>query len=547
MHCVVIFVSLIDICVSLSVQSHINEWCSKFLTLQSFSSCEPKPDFPCNKIFGRTIVPGLNISDFQPYGKSVDGHWQQIVNPDINPLACFKGTCSKNIRFIVGAFDSKGLQKPVEVTFHDGSKILANFIDSIVHGLSVEFDPSGHQTRIGFYHNGQESFPFWHFSPSTNSAVLYWNPEKALYLVNDECFAVNLISNRILSGHRCLASEFVTENEFLLPKTVDLNSSLIPEFQAPDYLTSVSDFVMAQSTWLSLMSHPSIHGQSIFQDPSKSVLDIVDPVAIPKTFDDGTTTKCNAIVTAHLLLPGSLHETPMVCALGSGSKWIGNLLEWSTGIQGYVDAVAVLSPRYKRGAGLFVKTHHQVLQHVSEARKRESLSWRMRHIQNYHGRGILLIRSPYKTILSHWKHRHAGDEVSSMNDVELVAGLRTKEFHEFAKMELKIWMDIALDWLAVVPELFVIHYENFLEDKMKEIRKVLDFFNLPHDRARLKCVASHQSSKFKRQHQNQIPKDVFTTELLSLFDDAIEKVNKFILSRDLEPLPVSKYDFTNLI
>ena len=65
----------------------------------------------------------------------------------------------------------------------------------------------------------------------------------------------------------------------------------------------------------------------------------------------------------------------------------------------------VMTPMYKRGAGLFVKTHHGRVRHVDESRSRDPAEWRMNHIRNFEGRGILLLRNPYTAVVSHWNHR----------------------------------------------------------------------------------------------------------------------------------------------
>ena len=66
---------------------------------------------------------------------------------------------------------------------------------------------------------------------------------------------------------------------------------------------------------------------------------------------------------------------------------------------------SVLTPMYKQGAGLLVKTHHGVLKTTGQGRSRDLASWRMAHIRRFKGRGMLLLRNPYTTVISHWNHR----------------------------------------------------------------------------------------------------------------------------------------------
>ena len=138
----------------------------------------------------------------------------------------------------------------------------------------------------------------------------------------------------------------------------------------------------------------------------------------------------------------SVLETPLVCAPGSGSKWIMNLIEWSTGIRSYFQAIAVFSaPYYKRGAGLFTKTHHTTIETPGKVRERMPVDWRMNHMKAFFGyRGdaglgaVLLLRNPYDAILSYWAHKSAQHEMETPKD--FLFSLRSKGFQEHVRVEL---------------------------------------------------------------------------------------------------------------
>jgi len=134
---------------------------------------------------------------------------------------------------------------------------------------------------------------------------------------------------------------------------------------------------------------------------------------------------CDEILKSIPYIENTFVETPLVASLGSGSKWVGGLIDWTTGVQNYNGAfeckvallkipcrmivktqiMLVYTPQYKRGSSLIVKTHHAMILETNEPRRRENLFWRLSHLQRFNARGILLIRNPYTAIISHWNHR----------------------------------------------------------------------------------------------------------------------------------------------
>ena len=81
------------------------------------------------------------------------------------------------------------------------------------------------------------------------------------------------------------------------------------------------------------------------------------------------------------------------------------------------------TPYYKRGAGLLIKTHLGILKSVAEGRNRVFPEWRMSHIRNFEGRGILLIRNPYTAVISHWNHRFADFNLFGLSKALIIFGV----------------------------------------------------------------------------------------------------------------------------
>ena len=57
------------------------------------------------------------------------------------------------------------------------------------------------------------------------------------------------------------------------------------------------------------------------------------------------------------------------------------------------------------------------------------LSWRRRHVNHFDGKGVLVIRNPYKAILSYWNFKNTKSHTKTISG----ASLRSERFQQFAK------------------------------------------------------------------------------------------------------------------
>lgn len=110
----------------------------------------------------------------------------------------------------------------------------------------------------------------------------------------------------------------------------------------PGVAGRLEDTVLMQSTWLKLRARDRREPfRSVFAAGESDLEALRDPTGVERGFQDGRQpTSCDGAARSVALRPGSLHEFALACAQGSGSKWVLSLLELSTGIQSYVDAVA---------------------------------------------------------------------------------------------------------------------------------------------------------------------------------------------------------------
>ena len=102
----------------------------------------------------------------------------------------------------------------------------------------------------------------------------------------------------------------------------------------------------------------------------------------------------------------SLQTRALVSYPGSGNSWTRYLLEAATGVftgsfyrnKGIIKAGLYGEARdYRDGSTLLQKTHHNM--------KQSKLEWRQKQIRQFGGRGVLVIRNPYKAIISFYNFK----------------------------------------------------------------------------------------------------------------------------------------------
>ena len=98
----------------------------------------------------------------------------------------------------------------------------------------------------------------------------------------------------------------------------------------------------------------------------------------------------------------------------------------------------------------------------------------------------------------------------------------------FALEHLEVWREIIMDWVVVGgTRVLVTHYEDFLQDKMGQLRRVLGYLNIAPDSRRLQCVEFADLEFYKRR-SSQSTKHLFTKKLKYEFNKAIDEVNKIL-------------------
>ena len=108
---------------------------------------------------------------------------------------------------------------------------------------------------------------------------------------------------------------------------------------------------------------------------------------------------------------------------------------------------------YNDGSTLLQKTHHRA-PYVPQYRQ-FGLDWRIHHVRLFGGRGVLVIRNPYKAILSYWNFVRTNSHTKTV----AAESFHSADFHEFVRVGAERWLELLQDWLEFATDCHLIMYE----------------------------------------------------------------------------------------
>ena len=82
------------------------------------------------------------------------------------------------------------------------------------------------------------------------------------------------------------------------------------------------------------------------------------------------------------------------------------------------------------------------------------MKWRKDHINEFVG-GVLVIRNPYKAILSYWNF----EKTQSHTEIVQTQTLLTDDFIDFSTRGIDRWLQLIEDWIYFSENYHVIFYE----------------------------------------------------------------------------------------
>ena len=163
------------------------------------------------------------------------------------------------------------------------------------------------------------------------------------------------------------------------------------------------------------------------------------------------------------------------------------------------------------------------------------VKWRREHINSFKGRAIVIIRNPYKAIISNWNHMKA----TSNTKIADASTFKTLAFEKFVFQQSLRWLEVIEDWITFGREVHFIFYENFVDNPIEETRKLVKYLKLPIDEDRLSCLSKATTGSFLRTgHQPKIP---FTLDQHRIIRMMIRQADKIVKDHNNEGLPIEKY------
>ena len=173
------------------------------------------------------------------------------------------------------------------------------------------------------------------------------------------------------------------------------------------------------------------------------------------------------------------------------------------------------------------------------------------NIVYFNGKGILLIRNPFKCVLSAFRHEKFGVHANSEYGlkVDIMSALRYQgddrnrinitEFEEAALGLVNIWREIVENWVKL-GEVLVVHYEDVVSDKVTEVERMLRYLNISPDKNRLECV-KYASLDFYKRHSHGGGEQFYRPQLATVFRENIAMVDELLLQYGHRGIPYSKY------
>ena len=167
----------------------------------------------------------------------------------------------------------------------------------------------------------------------------------------------------------------------------------------------------------------------------------------------------------------------------------------------------------------------------------------------FHGRAILLVRNPFSAILSMFRHVHFGfhsssemavkEDILSVFNTEKVHLYFTHKFRNFAAKSILKWRKIIEDWI-ILGDVIVVHFEDLSDDKIREMKRILEFLHVSPDPHRLTCLKFSTVDIFKRKSK-PLPRNPFSEDLSVNIRQHIDYVDSLLLELGHPGIPYNKY------
>ena len=165
-----------------------------------------------------------------------------------------------------------------------------------------------------------------------------------------------------------------------------------------------------------------------------------------------------------------------------------------------------------------------------------NLTWRKKHVAIFGGRGVIVVRNPYKAIISYWNWEKTGGHHTKVVKYDTYD---TQEFRDFVFTGVYRWFELIDDWIKFGKDLYFVFYEELKDNPVEEIRKLLLYLGLEVDEGRLACLSNHLVGSFHRVSKDT--EDPFTEEHNLMISSVVEKVDRILQNVLARKMPSYRY------
>ncbi|TRY79536.1 hypothetical protein TCAL_14836 [Tigriopus californicus] len=495
----------------------------------------------------------LNILDTEQFsfdgiveenGKPVGSGTLTKLAKNEQEIVCFKSMCHCDIQSVTGNFSHGLVNGKGRIIYQDGRSLKTSFNSSVPFGGFLMTDKKNRHFSIGVFDKGQRVGNLWFHDYRTGHRFYGSANGQGCFFLASSVICGSMQDFLLRDGHKC-TNFWNTRNEIgmmeISPIQCETDSKALNFGNATNFQAK-EDRLSAQLLWLHLkyLKKPEsifLNGLTLEKNASKSqrLITNMEEVSLQSI-------QCKGKLDLFQLPKNSVMEHLGLSYPGSGSKWIFQSISLFTGIK---DCYLWLEhePLYERRSASIIKSHHQRAEMYQKItpdvnRKSETMVWRLDHIYNFGGRAIILVRNPYDSILAHWNHVLAGELELAR---EYLKTLHSEQFLNFVKIEIKLWLEILLDWIPISSRVMILHFEEFKRDVSKELLRVNKYLGLEPDLTRLACVSTLENSLWQRKKRPKVKRKNFPLEIINLFDDTIDQARLLLKEYGFEDLPTDQY------
>ena len=157
---------------------------------------------------------------------------------------------------------------------------------------------------------------------------------------------------------------------------------------------------------------------------------------------------------------GSLPMMALVSFPRSGNSWLRQLIEAMTGVfTGSFYNANILKEDFwgesswRDGTTIVQKTHHRAF--VTENYQVLDLSWRLAHMAHFKNKALMIVRDPYKALMSYWHMKKSNTLTESADPKEF----QNSSFDVYVNTAIVRWLEVILDWVEYADKLHVVFFE----------------------------------------------------------------------------------------